>query len=441
MGGDSIKAAYIANRVYREFNVVLPLNNIFEEPTIAALAEYIKNADKAAYQPIEKAAEAAYYEVSPAQKRLYALWRIESSDTSYNISQSVWLRGELEKERFTNACKELVSRHESLRTCFGVVNGVPVQKVSADVAVDIEYIKAVENGIEEKIAAFIKPFDLEKMPLFRMTLIEIEEKKHLFMLDIHHIIADGTSVGIMLDELIRIYDGSELEEPQVQYKDFTAWQNKQLLSDAMQGQEQYWLKEFAKVPSRGEIPVLELPVDFVRPSFRRFEGDKLCYKLDAAMSSRLDSFARKNKASIFMLLLSAYYLLLKKYTGQEDIIVGTSASGRTHPDLAGAVGMFVNTLPLRNFPAGSKAFIDFLKEVKENTLKAYSNQSYQFDTLVERLGIERNMSRNPLFDTMFVMQNMKAAEVKSSLDVEIIPVNNKTAKFDLTFLPGRQVSI
>lgn len=429
LGGDSLKAAYIVNGIFREFGVEIPLKDIFEEPTISRLAEYIRNADKTVFEPIEKVPEQEYYEVSSAQKRLFALSRINSSDTSYNISQAVRINGKLEKERLERACRKLVARHESLRTCFAIVDGVPVQKVLEKVDVNIEYFKAPESAIESKLSEFVGPFDLEKAPLFKMGLIELETEKHIFVLDIHHIIADGTSVGILLDELIGIYEGGEPGEPQIQYKDYAAWQNKKSKDAAMAAGEQYWLKEFA-----GEVPVLELPADHARPAFKSFQGDKLYFELDTETSSTISRYARENNISIFMLLLSAYYILLKKYTNQEDIVVGTSIAGRSHPHLDDMVGMLVNTLPLRNYPQGEKTFADFVGEVKKNTLGAYENQSYQFDTLVEKLGVERDMSRNPLFDTMFVMQNMKAVVKKSGeLDIEIFPVNNRTAKFDLTF--------
>jgi amino acid adenylation domain-containing protein/non-ribosomal peptide synthase protein (TIGR01720 family) len=428
LGGNSLKAAYIANGIYREFGVILPLKDIFEEPTIKALADYIKAADKTVYEPIEKIKEGPYYEVSSAEKRVFVLDQLSENSISYNISQAVWIKGQIDKERFEYACRELVRRNESLRTYFTIYKGVPVQKVLQDIDFRIEYLKCEQSRLQETITAFIKPFDLGRAPLFRMGLFEVEAEKSIFMLDVHHIVADGTSVSILWDQFIKLYEGKQLEEPKIQYKDFAAWHNRQLESAGLNEKAQYWMNEFS-----GEIPVLELPYDYTRLSYQSFEGNKLSCELDRSTSHKLKALAKKNGTSLFMLLLSAYYVLLKKYSNQEDIVVGTSVAGRIHPELDDMIGMFVNTLPLRNYPEGRKTFDAFLKEVKENSLKAYENQSYQFELIVEKLNIKRDMSRNPLFDTMFVMQNMKTYELGGdNHKFEIYPVNNHIAKFDLT---------
>ncbi|HYF81967.1 MAG TPA: amino acid adenylation domain-containing protein [Clostridia bacterium] len=429
LGGNSLKAAYIANGIYREFGVILPLKGIFEEPTIKALADYIKTADKTVYEPIEKIKEGQHYEVSSAEKRIFVLDQLNGNDISYNISQAIWIKGRIDKERFEYACRELVRRNESLRTYFTIYKGAPVQRVLQDIDFQFEYLKCEQSRLQETITAFIKPFDLGRAPLFRMGLFEVEAEKSIFMLDVHHIIADGTSVSILWDQFIKLYEGKQLEEPKIQYKDFAAWQNRQIESGGLNEKAQYWMNEFS-----GEIPVLELPYDYSRPLYQSFEGNKLSCELDKSTSHKLKVLAGKNGTSLFMLLLSAYYVLLKKYSNQEDIVVGTSVAGRIHPELDDMIGMFVNTLPLRNYPEGRKTFDAFLKEVKGNSLKAYENQSYQFELIVEKLNIKRDMSRNPLFDTMFVMQNMKTDELGGeNHEFEIYPVNNHIAKFDLTF--------
>lgn len=427
-GGDSLKAAYIVSNIYEVFGVKLSIKDIFEAPTIKALSDYLENADKAIFEAIGKVETSGYYEVSSAQKRLFALSRMDGNATGYNISQAVWIKGEIDRERFSSACIELVRRNESLRTYFELHNGLPVQKIWQDPAFNIVFLDSEESRLSEVIAAFIKPFALEEPPLFRMCLVKITGDKHLLVLDMHHIIADGTSIGILLKQLILLYDGKKPAEPEITYKDFSAWQNA-WLRKGMKESEEYWLNKFS-----GEIPVLDLPVDYQRPSYQSFDGDKLYFELDAATSSGLKLLAVKNGASLFMLLIAAYYVLLKKYSNQEDIVVGTSIAGRNHPQLKDMVGMLVNTLPLRGFPEGRKRFCDFLKEVKVMTLEAYENQNYQFELLVEKLNVTRDMSRNPLFDTMFVMQNIDMDGFSGDcLRLEKFPVNNRTAKFDLTF--------
>jgi amino acid adenylation domain-containing protein/non-ribosomal peptide synthase protein (TIGR01720 family) len=429
LGGDSLKAAYIANEVFRELNVELSIKYMLEGTTISKLAEHIRNTGKSNYEPIGRAELHQYYPASSAQKRLFALSQINREDMSYNISQAIWIKGSLDKKQLEKACKELVKRHESLRSHFSVIDGELMFSVLEDVEFDLEYLKSEEFTVQETISEFIKPFEIEMLPLFRMRVVEIGKNEHVLILDIHHIIADGTSVGILLDEMIRVYEGNRLEEPKTQYKDYAVWQKKRLADHDMDDKEAFWLKEF-----EGELPMLELHTDYGRPAFKSSEGDTLRFELDAETSSQISSLARANSVSVFMLLLSAYYILLKKYTGQDDIVIGTSAAGRTHPDLENTVGMFVNTIPLRNYPLGGKTFTDFLKEVKNNSIKAFENQSYQFEMLVDRLGTTRDMSRNPLFDTMFVMQNLRTGDNgKSSITFQRCATNNRTAKFDLTF--------
>lgn len=428
IGGDSIKAAYIINKIYKELGVVLPVKDIFEEPTVRALADYVKNGSGTKYESIEKVNEALCYEVSSAQKRIFALSQV-GDNTSYNISLAIRIKGEIDKKKFQNAFNEVVKRNESLRTYFVISDGLPVQKVLDEVDFQVKHEKAYENELQGIIASFIRPFDLQKPPLFRVCLIEITEKTFVLVLDMHHIISDGTSVSILLEQLFNIYEDRQLEEPKIQYKDFAAWQNKNLKSKQLQKSELYWLNEF-----EGEIPVLDLPYDYTRPAYHNFEGDRLYFELDKVITRKLKALAGKYNASLFMLLLSVYYVLLKKYSNQEDIVIGTSAAGRIHPDTNGLVGMFVNTLPLRNYPEGKKSFHEFFKNVRDNTLEAYENQDYQFEMLIEKLDIKRNMSRNPLFDTMFVMQNMITSGLRrENYKLDIYPISNKTSKFDLTF--------
>jgi len=428
IGGNSIKAAYIINDIYKELGVVLPVKDIFEEPTIKALADYVKNGTSAKYESIEKIDEASCYEVSSAQKRIFALSQVENN-TGYNISLAIRIKGEIDKEKFENTFKEAVKRNESLRTYFTVSDGLPVQKVIDEADFQVKFQKAYENELQDTIASFIRPFDLQKPPLFRVCLIEITEKTFVLVLDMHHIISDGTSVTILLEQLFDIYEGKKLKEPKIQYKDFAAWQNKNLKSKQLEKSELYWLNEF-----KGEIPVLDLPFDYTRPAYHSFEGDKLFFELDKEVTRKLKVLAGKYKASLFMLLLSAYYVLLKKYSNQEDIVIGTSSAGRIHPDTNGLIGMLVNTLPLRNYPEGKKGFHEFFKNVRDNTLEAYENQDYQFEMLIEKLDVKRNMSRNPLFDTMFVMQNMITSGLRrENHKLDIYPISNKTSKFDLTF--------
>ncbi|MCR3761958.1 polyketide synthase, partial [Clostridium felsineum] len=218
-------------------------------------------------------------------------------------------------------------------------------------------------------------FDLKKAPLFRVELVENKEKTYL-LIDMHHIISDGVSMGILINEFAELYNGGSLKPLKLQYKDFTAWQNTFLKSEEIKKQEKYWINRFSD-----EVPVLNMPNDYERPVLKSFEGESVEFKINKNLTKELRSLTQRMGMTMHMLLLSAFNILLSKYTGQEDIVIGTPIAGRPHIDLQNIVGMFVNTLALRNKPEGDKKYIDFLKEVRENSLKAYENQSYQIEDL------------------------------------------------------------
>ncbi|MCT4599273.1 MAG: amino acid adenylation domain-containing protein, partial [Marinifilaceae bacterium] len=239
---------------------------------------------------------------------------------------------------------------------------------------------------------------------------------------------DGISVGILFEEISKLYSGENLPELKIEYKDYVAWQADKYHTERYKKQEKYWLEK-----CKGDIPVLDMPTDYMRPPNQSFEGERCNFKIPKKIADRLKEVARSNNATLYMGLLAAYNALLYRYTGQEDILVGTPIAGRSHPDLQYVVGMFVNTLIMRNSPKGEQSFIELLSKVKDTALEAYENQDYQFEMLVDKLGIKRDLSRNPLFDTMFAFHNMN----KGSIDIAGVKITdykneNRMAKFDLT---------
>lgn len=275
---------------------------------------------------------------------------------------------------------------------------------------------------------FIKAFDLAKPPLMRAGLIEIEPARHVLVVDMHHIISDGVSVNILMKDLSRIYEGNKPGPLSIQYKDFAVWQQSDLQKRNIKSQEAYWLDQF-----HGDIPVLDMPADYERPAIRDYEGESFEFLIPEHLKQRLSQMEEDTGATLYMILLAAYTILLSKYSGQEDIIVGTPSAGRTHLDVEPVVGMFVNTLVIRNHPAGRKTFDAYLNEVKENMLNAYKNQDYPLEELIQHLHLPKDSSRNPLFDTMFVLQNLDHAELTfDSLQLKPYPFHHPVAKFDLT---------
>jgi amino acid adenylation domain-containing protein len=278
------------------------------------------------------------------------------------------------------------------------------------------------------IPACIRHFELSEAPLARASVITCSETQHLIILDTHHIISDGISVALLVQDFVKLYSNQQLPELRVQYKDFTLWQNRYFQTSAAQAQREYWLNLYA-----GEIPVLQLPADYSRPKVQSFEGDRLLFELDNRFIQKLQRITKETFSTPYMILLSAFQIMLSKYTGQEDIIVGTPVGGRSHADLENVMGMFVNTLAIRSCPKGDLSFTAFLSDMKDRLLNAFENQEYPFEALVEQLNIPRNMSRNPIFDVMFVLQNLDVNEVeKEDFRIKPYAYTNKIAKFDLT---------
>ncbi|WP_046233883.1 condensation domain-containing protein, partial [Paenibacillus algorifonticola] len=429
LGGHSLRATVLVSKLYKEMKVNLPLRDVFRLPTIEEMAKAIADMAQTTYASIPAVEERAYYPLSSAQKRLYILHQLEGAEQSYNMPEFMTLEGPLNRERFEESFRKLIARHEILRTGFEMVHGEPVQRVHAQVEFEVEYGQADEEEVEDIVRGFVRTFDLKHPPLLRVELVELEPERHLLMVDMHHLISDGVSMGILVDEWSRLYAGEELPPLRIQYKDFAVWQQHEAQRERMNKQEGYWLQAF-----EGELPVADLPTDYERPSVRSFEGAHVEFEVDSELARQLNQLASTRGSTLYMVLLSAYNVLLSKYSGQKDIIVGTPVAGRTHPDLEPLLGMFVNTLAIRNYPAGDKTFASFLEEVKETTLGAFEHQDYPFEELVERLDVKRDASRNPVFDTMFVMQNTEDREARFEA-LHLTPYvldHTNDAKFDLS---------
>ncbi|UCH97013.1 MAG: AMP-binding protein, partial [Candidatus Aminicenantes bacterium] len=356
-------------------------------------------------------------------KRLYFLQQLDENNTVYNMPSFFTLEGTLDKDKIEKAFRRLIRRHESLRTSFEMREGNPFQQVhrACDIQFGLEYEGSNPGqqswyslvGIEEVLSGFIRAFDLSKAPLVRAGLIKVEEKQVL-MTDMHHIASDGISTAILINEFMALYVGKKLPPLKFQYKDFIQWRSSPGEKETIIKQGEYWRKQF-----EGEIPVLDLPTDYVRPVVQSFEGNSISFEIGSENTRSLKLLAFQEGVTLYMILFSIYSILLSKMSGQEDIVVGTPVSGRRHADLEEIIGMFVNTLALRSYPCGSKSFKEFLKEIKKSTLEAFENQDYPFEDLVEEVAVNRDVSRNPLFDVMFALQNIdKQANQPPSPGVE-----------------------
>jgi len=432
LGGDSLKATMLVSLMHRELHIKFPLTRIFKSPTIGELLQDSEGVEKERFTHIIPVEKREYYVLSSAQKRLYFLDQFENIGTSYNVPAAFIVHGMPEKERFKKAFRSLLQRHETLRSAFIQVESQPVQRVYEQIDFDLAEVASPqgafaseEDKIRQIIHGFIRPFDLSRAPLVRAGFLTLAPDKHVLLTDMHHIISDGTSVEILVADFLNLYARADLPLLPVQYKDFSAWQNEFFQSEKIKSQETFWLQQFTD-----DVPVLNLPADFPRPTFQSFAGSEYNFAIGDEEAARLNDLAGQENATLFVVLLSIFNLLLFKLSGQEDIVVGTPIAGRRHSDLEKMIGMFVNTLALRNYPEGAKTFRGFLQEVKERSFQAFENQDYQFEDLVEKISLNRDTSRNPLFDVKFVLQNMEKAKIDPAIQ-EKLDFKVSTCKFDI----------
>jgi len=435
LGGHSLKAALMANMMHKELNVKMPLAEVFRTPTIRELSENIKGMglNKDEYTSIKSAEEKDYYPLFSGQKRLYVLQQMAKTSAAYNMLTVVELDGTIHKQRFEESFMTLINRHDSLRTSFMMLGDEPVQRIHDKVGFKIEYHEPTHTA-QSAVENFIRPFNLSQAPLLRVGVIRLKKNSHILIADMHHIISDGISEDILVHEFIAGYAGKELLPLRLQYKDYSEWRSSPEIQAAIKKQETFWLKEFEL-----QIPDSNLPLDFPRPEIQPFEGDVIGFEIDKGETQGLKELALNEDATLFMVLLTIYNVLLAKLSGQQDIVVGTGVAGRRHEDLQPIIGMFVNTLAIRTFPLREKTFNEFLSEVKTKTTLVFENQDYPFEELVEKVAPGKILNRNPLFDTAFVF-NKPEAESRGTAAVElpgliVKPYENEytVSRFDMTF--------
>ncbi|MCP4151378.1 MAG: AMP-binding protein, partial [bacterium] len=441
MGGHSLKATMLISAIGKEMEIELPLAEVFKTPTIRGLAASLEETGTAIqFETIEKAPQQETYPLSSVQRRMYMAQVTSPGNTSYNLPVVVEIEGRLERERLEEIIQQIINRHESFRTSFELSGMNPVQRIVEHVGFRVEYYEAINEaaakdatGKELEITRitndFVRPFDLSKPPAMRLGLVKTAENKHLLMLDMHHIISDGMSMNVFLSEFAAFYAGGPLPPLPLQYKDFVMWQLDGERIQAIKEQAAYWKEQF-----REPAPILQLPLDHARPPVKSFQGKSHYFNIAESQTRVLKELAAEEGATYFMVLLALYNVFLAKMTRQEDILVGTSIAGRRHANLNSIIGMFVNALVLRNYPQPGKPFNTFLNELKTATLGAYENQDFPFEDLVEIVGGKRDTSRNPIFDTMFVMNNEEDPEEFRTTRLTVKPYagyHHKSAQMDL----------
>lgn len=446
LGGSSLKATQMISQIGRQLHASVSLIEVFEHPSIELLSGLIATKREYHFHQIEPASPQETYALSHAQRRLWILSQFGGGVAVYNIPLVFRLSGEINRDAFERAWLALAERHESLRTLFIEVDGEPRQKIvstaAAGVRLKIVDVRAALNPEEQARAhadaESSAPFDLSTGPLVRATLVQLSATAHLCLLTMHHIISDGWSVRVLMNDLFSFYQsyaqGASPVPPalRIQYKDYAAWQSKLLAGEQAKAQAKYWRQQLT-----GDLPVLDLPTDFPRPAVKTNLGSRLSHRFSSETTGQTYQCSHRTGASLFMVLLAAINALMYRYTGMDDIIIGTPIAGREHSDLEDQIGFYVNTLALRTRFGGQESFDRLVERVKTTALEAYANQLYPFDRLVDDLELERDLSRAPLFDVMVVLHNtdvnIKNDGTSVGLSVENLSAVSEFSKFDLTF--------
>jgi amino acid adenylation domain-containing protein len=444
LGGHSLLATQVVSRVRQVLQREMGLRSLFERPTVAGLAEHLeeKSERSSAQPPVVAVGREQSLPLSFAQQRLWLIEQLEQGTAAYNIPAALRLRGQLQVPVLEAALTEVVRRHEVLRTTFATVGGQPQQVIGKAGSVSLPVQELSRLGEQEREAAAAgmierearAGFDLESGPLVRARLLRLGAEEHVLLLTMHHIVSDGWSLGVLVKELSALYAAyaqrqpSPLAELAIQYADYAVWQREWLQGAVLAEQLQYWREQLQGAPA-----VLELPTDHPRPAVQSFRGGQQQMVLSAAVTEGLKELSRREGVTLFMSLLAAWQVLLARYSGQEEIVVGSPIAGRTRGETEGLIGFFVNTLVLRGDLSGDPSFAELLQRVKEVCLGAYGHQEVPFEKLVEELQPERSLSHNPLFQVMFVLQNTPREILQlPGLELSSVKVENTTTKFDLT---------
>ncbi|HZG41362.1 MAG TPA: amino acid adenylation domain-containing protein, partial [Longimicrobium sp.] len=445
LGGHSLLATGVVSRVRQVLAVELPLRALFEGPTVAELArrvEELRRAGLPVLPPVVPAERTGALPLSLAQERLWFIDRLEPGSAVYNIPMAWRMGGALDEAALERSLGEIVRRHEALRTVFAEADGAPVQVIAPfdGFALPVEDLSgssgadreaAVRRRVGEEAG---RAFDLSAGPLFRAALLRLGAEDHVLLLSMHHIVSDGWSMGVLRRELSALYEAyreggeSPLAEMPVQYADYAAWQREQLEGESLNRQLSYWKERLAGAPK-----VLDLPTDRPRPAVRTHRGATASAELSGEVLERLRALGRSEGATLYMTLLSAFQVLLSKYSGSEDVVVGSSIAGRTRREVEELIGFFINALVLRTDLSGDPSFREALRRVRGVTLGAYEHQEVPFERLVAELQPERSLSHSPLFQVAFSLHTPEGSGARlPGLRIEPAYADSETAKFDLS---------
>ncbi|WP_338270553.1 SDR family NAD(P)-dependent oxidoreductase, partial [Corallococcus caeni] len=458
LGGHSLLGTRVASRVRDAFQVTLPLRSLFQSPTVGQLATLIQQhlaeqVDREApVGPTEKASTpgsirpreqgASALPLSFAQERLWFIDQLLPDSPLYVIPLAVRLTGALDVTALTHSLRTVVQRHEGLRTTFQLVDGRPVQVIAPDQDVplpltDLRSLSADARATEmarhtQDFA--LRPFDLKQGPLLRSCLLRLADDSHLWLLSMHHVVADGWSLGVLIQEVATLYAAALRGQPDalpplpIQYADYALWQRERLQGPARQSLLDYWTHQLADVPT-----ILELPTDFPRPAIATTRGALHPFQLPAELTASLKALSREEGVTLFMTLMAAFQVLLQRYCAKDDFVVGTPIANRTRSETEALIGCFINTLPIRANLSGQPSFRALLRRVQATCLEAYAHQELPFEHLVDALHLSRDLSHTPLIQVLFILQNAPMRSLGlPGVTLEVEGTDTVTAKFDLT---------
>ncbi len=404
LGGHSIRAIQVITRLHRQTDIKPGFDQFMANATIRQFAKVIEGMQKSAYAAIGKAPKSELYELSHAQKRIWVLSQLPGGSVTFNGPGAFGLEGKIQVDLIEDVFKSLIERHEVLRTQISDADGQPKQKILLPGEVNFKIEGIDLSGKKEQSDLLnnlyheeaVKEFDLSKAPLFRAVLITLQPENHILLFIIHHIISDGWSKQLLIEQFISAYTQLanqklvEADTPSIQYKDYAFWQQ-----SVYKEQGGYWKKVLA-----GDLPVLQLPLDFKRPAVMSFSGEQVQRTVPASLKARLNELAALNGTTLNNLMVALYGMLVCHHSNQQQVVIGSLASGRSHQEFENLVGVFINFLPIRLEVDRKKPLFAYLKEAHHVLANAYDNQDYPFDKMVEDLSLKRDFSRNPIFDTM-----------------------------------------
>lgn len=428
LGGHSLNASVLLTKIKQDLSLSINLKDIFEHRTLSEMASLLEKSQNKDDEKIKSIEKREYYKLSPAQNRIYFLEQFEHIKYSYSIPVVFKIHKGFDLELFKNALNKVLDKYEILRSFYKTINGVPYMFIQEKVHFEIEKHDII--SIDEKDAvyeSFFKKIQLDIAPLIRLGIICIDNESKFLLINIHHIIADGTSVYILLEDLARAYySGKLLNSSGLEYKDYSYWLENNYNNSKIEKEKLFWIKELGS-----NLPILNFPTDFERKERQSFKGETFSIHLNESLYKSFKTVG-KAQQTLFMRLLSILYIVLNKYTGQEDILIGTSSFGRTNYDLQNMIGLFINKLPIRTYINPKNTYLEILDEVESRFINILINQDLQFNDLVDLLKIKRDPSRNPIFDITIDVQNFN----QSSFQIEEIEFlynefNSEAIRFDI----------